>query len=775
MATRSTDDERAAVALPRALALKGSSNWATSDARLGALLLGAPPLPARNKWLLDHLADPAHVESTVRALPVACLVVLSQCLDREGTVEAQGLTAIFAQWEAPAALVRATFEHLVGQGLGWWPAHNPHLFFAFREPLWAARALLRGLIDPAHAYPADLRGRGPGRDLAATLALTTHRSMRTTNEGGLNRTKLKGFVKGNGLVPEEVEHRLEVGRRLGLLLEGRDGDLHVETSIALPFLAREGRVALHPLYTFFGAGWFRESDVKGPADPASFLRATGETVTHEGRLLARAGSFVRPDGDGHVTPSFEVLLGPEADASLTLVVGMVAELSRADHVLTHRVTPASVARGLAAGLSIEVVRAELERVSKRPLPETVAALLDDAARRNLRARTVVAIEGHASALDAMAAQLGARALGRPSRECLLVEGDIEPVALSTLASKGAAALDVSGVRGLASTTPMFGLAELRAQAREQERQAREAAFAPLETREPDPALRARFERALTQRFAEDVTRLLGPPARDKPAVSAAPRPHSGDLVPARASVSTSPLMTDGPPRPQTPKDAVRSWEEATAHAQAAGRAAEARYFGLLARAAVEVEAEVVAWAASIPDPSAATRLLDDEELALFAFLAPHWRRKVLSHVRDVDALIDAASQIDRASARSPLGRKGHLELRALGEAPVRPGRDDDEDDDADDEYEYDDGPEILEVIAGPPTERFARKLVEDVIANEVALRVTERSGGAERTYVLYPDAVRARGQQQVIVGEGEDGASRVVVLGDIVRLEVIAE
>jgi hypothetical protein len=771
VATRSTDDERAAVALPRALALKGSSNWATSNARLGALLPGAPPLPARNQWLLDHLADAAHVESTVRALPVACLVVLSQCLDREGAVEAQGLTAIFGQWEAPATLVRASFEHLVGQGLGWWPAHNPHLFFAFREPLWAARALLRGLVDPAHAYPADLRGRGPGRDLAATLALTTHRSMRTTNEGGLNRTKLKGFVKGNGLVPEEVEHRLEVGRRLGLLLEDKDGDLHVETSIARPFLAREGRAVLHPLYTFFGAGWFRESDVHGPGDPASFLRATGETVTHEGRLVARAGSLVRPDGDGHVTPSFEVLLGPEADASLTLVVGMVAELSRADHVLTHRLTPSSVARGLAAGLSIEVVRAELERVSKRPLPETVSALLDDAARRNLRARTVVAIEGHASALDAMAAQLGARALGRPSRECLLVEGDVEPVALSSLASKGAAALDVSGVRGLASTTPMFGLAELRAQAREQERQAREAAFAPLETRKPDPALRARFEQALVQRFAEDAKRLLGSPARDEPAVSAAPRQRSLDVAPAaRASVS-SPIVTDGPPRPQTPEQAIRSWQDAADEAQAAGRVVEARYFGLLARAAAEVKDEVVAWAASIGDPSAATRVLDDHDLASFAFLAPHWRRKALHTTLDADDLISVAVLLDAPNAQSALGRKGYLELRALGEAPPRPGREDDDDDDDDD----DDGPEILEVIEGPPTERVAKKLVQDVIANEVALRVIERSGGAERTYVLYPDAVRARGQQQVIVGEGEDGASRVVVLGDIVRLEVIAQ
>jgi hypothetical protein len=167
-------------------------------------------------------------------------------------------------------------------------------------------------------------------------------------------------------------------------------------------------------------------------------------------------------------------------------------------------------------------------------------------------------------------------------------------------------------------------------------------------------------------------------------------------------------------------------------------------------------------------------LLDDEELGVFAFLAPHWRKTVLGAALDVDDVLDGAARFDAANARSGFGRKAHVELRALGDVPIRPGREDGEDLDDEDDVEdegYDTS--ILEVLEGPPSERVARKLVDDVIANEVALRVTERAADGVRKYVLFPDAVRKRGQQLVMVGEDEGGASRVVAVSDIVRLEVI--
>ncbi|MFN9811100.1 MAG: hypothetical protein ACK6CU_15880 [Deltaproteobacteria bacterium] len=269
-----------------------------------------------------------------------------------------------------------------------------------------------------------------------------------------------------------------------------------------------------------------------------------------------------------------------------------------------------------------------------------------------------------------------------------------------------------------------------------------------------------------------MARLLGAGKRAKPSITALttpqplPKSSKPEVVPTpRATATADAWLTQGPPRPSTPAEAIRSWDDAATESRAAGRAGEARYCALVAQAAREVEAEVMAWATANQEPDFATRLIDDEELAVFAFLAPHWRRSVLAVAGDVYEVIDGAASVDAPNARSAVGRKGYGEARALSGAPVRPGREDDEDDD----------PEPLEVLEGPPSERVARKLVDDVIANEVALRVTERAADGVRTYVLFPDAVRKRGQQIVMVGEDEGGASRVVTLPDIVKLEVIAD
>jgi hypothetical protein len=78
----------------------------------------------------------------------------------------------------------------------------------------------------------------------------------------------------------------------------------------------------------------------------SLLRSTVEGET----WVRRAASPADPSGDGHVTPSFEVLLGPGASLDIVAAIGLGRELMGLDRVLTFRITPESVAAGLGCGL-----------------------------------------------------------------------------------------------------------------------------------------------------------------------------------------------------------------------------------------------------------------------------------------------------------------------------------------------------------------------------------------------------------------------------------------
>ena len=347
-ARRSTEELRAEACLERAIEIERAEGWLHED--VGKLLPGAPEAAHRAAWMVRQLRDPKVVKSRLSELPVVCLVVLEQCLERRGAVTSGDLAGLLQRMGARPQLLEAAFKHLLGMGFGWWPPHNRSSFFAFREPLWLARGHLRGLVDAPSPVPPDARGRGPGRDLAASIALVTHRPMRTTQQGSLNRTNLKSFVKGNGLDPDITQHHLYIARRLGLVRTNLEGDLRVDAVVARELFSHDGPVALLPVLDAFGAGWMSERDlsVEAPGGSRAALRASCETVEIDGVLYGRIATLGRADGDGHVTPSFEILLGPDADAWLTLVVGMIAELSRADHVLTHRITPQSLARGLAA-------------------------------------------------------------------------------------------------------------------------------------------------------------------------------------------------------------------------------------------------------------------------------------------------------------------------------------------------------------------------------------------------------------------------------------------
>ena len=82
-------------------------------------------------------------------------------------------------------------------------------------------------------------------------------------------------------------------------------------------------------------------------------------------------------GDGHVTSSFEIMLGPDASLPLLTRLGLCARLQRLDRVLVLRLSPESVAIGVAAGLAREQILADLQAVADRPAPANVVALVED--------------------------------------------------------------------------------------------------------------------------------------------------------------------------------------------------------------------------------------------------------------------------------------------------------------------------------------------------------------------------------------------------------------
>lgn len=728
---------------------------ASSVPRVGSAL---PDAPARvtAAWLSKRHDDPSWARALLPRLPSICHVALALCLDREGSIKATELVNALSECGGQTQLATLAFDRLQALGLGIHRRQPDSSFVAFRRPLAAVANALLGLADAPPPLPDHVKGRGPGRDLAATLALLAHRSLRLTQGGDFHKAKLKSFVKGTGLTVEQAGWRLHIARDFGLICGGIATDLAVDLPVAHAFLGAPGTVVLEAGLRARGPAWFVVPGGDDEDDGLKFVaRIVAETTVHEGRLCARIPTLARPDGDGHVTASFEVLLGPEADAALTLVVGMIGELKNADHVLTYKLTPESLARGMSAGVSVALARSELSRVSARPLPDTVRALLDDAERRSARARTIIAIEGLSGALDALAARAGSRVVSRPSRECLLIDASVDFPQLKGLATAAGVALVDGGVRvseagSTASFEAMYG-SEMRPMAEARRTSARR----PLLPRAPDPALRRRFEQAVADRFTEDA-KALGVRADVSSSDRRPPRTEGTSGSTSRA-------------RPGSPLDeAIDAWNEASAEAREAGRFPEARYFRLVAEAARAIEAELVAWGAMVAGDEGSDDLVDHPSFPMLAFLAPQRRRIALCE-GSVDEVMAVARDLDGPGARNAFGRRAQVEVKLLGGHPTRPH-------DLDhDESEWDDH-EVIRVVDRQPTSNELTEMAHLVRHDDgLLLRVTERHRSGLRTLLLVPEGVRSRGRETVLVGEDEDGASRVIKLADIAKVEVVVD
>lgn len=261
-------------------------------------------------------------------------------------------------------------------------------------------ALAAGVSLPGEP-PADAVISRPGRDLLALAALTGHRTLKLTRHVDPNRTSLKRFVKGLGLDGEVVAGAIVRAQRLRLvgdqdgqyrpigraLRAAARGELsastsgHAELSRWLPddgWVPFDAVVRAMERVTVDAAPALRQPyALMYRHRPPEISPTVGFDVAEHGGARWVRRSLCDGRGDGHVTPSFEVILGPLADPRVVADVALGCELTRGDRVLTLRITEASVRAGVAAGLDADALVAALAAVGPHGLPDNVERMVRD--------------------------------------------------------------------------------------------------------------------------------------------------------------------------------------------------------------------------------------------------------------------------------------------------------------------------------------------------------------------------------------------------------------
>lgn len=415
------------------------------------------------------LADEAATAARLRRVPAPALAVLERVVDAGGELSEDELLSLAPRLGLDEATVEAAVQTLFHECL----ALMVTMSFGFGPPgrhvaildvsAAAIASRVRGLTAPPAAptelAPSAAHGSTSRRDLVALIASAAHVPMRVTNYGDANRTSVKKLAKVLDWPAERVAARLDEATRAGVL--GVRGKELVPIASRLLDVARGETVADGPwarrLNRWASSGWVardtlvramvaarldneRRADVlyggemEGGGVRAFLLaeaivdQAGLETAEHAGHTYMRvAPARGGGGGDGHVTPSFEVMLGPEADPELVATVALATEPGRMDLVLTRRLTPASIAAALSCGVDADAILAALDRVGRHPVPDNVRVLVQEwsEAARSVRLQRVWALEAsNAAAADEVARALGADLVSRPTPTLILARGDL---------------------------------------------------------------------------------------------------------------------------------------------------------------------------------------------------------------------------------------------------------------------------------------------------------------------------------------------------------------
>ena len=459
------------------------------------------------------LADPASLEARLGRTSAPALRLLEHILDMGGELSLSALLGVSQAWFGADADQTDLLTHeLVDRGLVV-PLLRFGDLYSYALLDLNAREIarrVRGLTLPEVKEP-PAPGHDVGlRDRVALIASVAHVPMRYTQSHDVNRGSAKKLAAIVGMETGHVIQALDaaiVDRVLGATDKLLFPIVEPLRQLARGELVQKGihedgrRVA-----AWVGARWISAEAVARAVAAASIARRTGydafvgggvgdlaygarlveqaplARATVDGVTLVRAAAGSRSGhGDGHVTPSFEVMLGPAADPELVATVALATEPLRFDLVLTRRITPRSIQTALSLGVRASEILEALEAVGRHGVPGNVRAMVEDWSKsaRLVRVSKVWALEASsAEVADAIVKTLGERVASRPSPTVILVSGD-ERDPTSEVASRGLGALTRPAplaARVPAATMPAEPPASL--------------------TPSPAPALRERVTRAL---------------------------------------------------------------------------------------------------------------------------------------------------------------------------------------------------------------------------------------------------------------------------------------
>ena len=368
--------------------------------------------------LRELLQDGDRWDERLAELPVLSLIALEILVEARGGLPVEDLEDLLQRCtdcdEDAAFIAREQLaERLLVVPLGDNNTGEAEALSLYEGTLPVLDDRIRGVSLPA--LPAELAsanddGTSDAR-LCRTLAiagLTAHRRLRFTQAGAPDRTALKRFAKNLGAPQDEVfelaEHAMHRGlvRAYGenlspdpdrMLGAARGRTENGSASWFEPWLEPGRWVSLEALVRASVRALLATGPTSEPEhDSANVVLGTPPLFDYfDQRLRAAEGLEHRTvegvdwlrhpaapaalSGDGHVTASFEVMLGPAAHPEVVACVALGCELQRIDRVLTFHITPESVAQGKAAGLAVGQLRRALDVVGRHPLAENVAQLV----------------------------------------------------------------------------------------------------------------------------------------------------------------------------------------------------------------------------------------------------------------------------------------------------------------------------------------------------------------------------------------------------------------
>ncbi len=755
--------------------------------------------------LAQRLADPTFLRALLLPLPALCLVALETLIEGGGMLRDASLRALVAKRTGCSRpQVDAAMSRLFDSGLVLGLSRAPGapvgqvgVLAPVVRPLYELLAGVSLPHDPPPNDPPAREARRRHRDLLALAASAAHRKPRLTRAGVPDRSSLKRLSKGLGVELEEVERALLLALRLGWMVRSYDGlapsapalvraaqgDVSGSSDGALrcaSLIEKDRWTSVEALTRALwraeqhGSAFYMEvvpvPQVEAIAAQLAELPAV-QLTQHAGAQWVRRVALAGAGGDGHVTPSFEVLLGPEAELATVVRVGLCCELLRVDHVLSLRLTPQSVAVGLACGLDPSELRSALAGVGPHGLPDNVAFMLDDWIKTSrlaqLRRGTFLFTDD--ATADRIAAGLGDDVLSRPAPGVIELDASIAGSALEKTLSKAGVALRASG-----SLDDLDGPSRLdrHAVARLARDARSERPLLPLS--EPDPELRAAVLRA--RQSSDYGVKARAPGESD----------DGGDQ--ALREIEDMARTQDAPAELFELLALLRKWQKAMPGELSACIKRVPKSKQEQAQSALELPMNILPW------------LLLNEK----------WRSRSLKMASDVEGLNRQAQAVSQGGRLRPEGDRaiallqkpqvvGAIE-RAIstlagggadddtGEFCEQCGRHHRADEMLDGEFdELDDDDELavhaaalgrqpLPGTMSPISSEAARTLISNAAKAERPVHIEVSDRGHRRVYSVLPEALRRRGREEVLLATDLKSLySRVFRLEDIAAARIDAE